>query len=147
MVHEMVPKWMSRCAKSVRKILCRKWPPSTDPWHFLKEFNKEMSGSVLCGHFRHNILRTFLVHHANHLGTISWTMGPDFAPVFDTILYAHVWYIRPTIWTPFHGPNGHPPPSLPFPSPRPRTPPSPPPLDLSSPVVCSLAHHWAGLFV
>ena len=30
-------------------------------------------GSVLCAHFRHNILRTFLVHHANHLGTISWT--------------------------------------------------------------------------
>ena len=92
----------------MRKILCRKWPPSTDPWHFLKEFNKEMSGSVLCGHFRHNILRTFLAHHANHLGTISWTMAPCFAPIFDTIFCAHFWYIRPTIWAPFHGPNGHP---------------------------------------
>ena len=70
-------------------------------------------GSVLCAHFRHNILRTFLVHHANHLGTISWTQ-----------------------WTPSL--------SLPFPSPPPRTPPCPPTLDLSSPVVCSLAYHWAG---
>ena len=128
----------------MRKILCRKWPPSTDPWHFLKEFNKEMSGSVLCAHFRHKILRTFLAHHANHLGTISWTMGPYFAPIFDTRFCAHFWYIMPTIWAPFHGPSGHHPPSLPFPSPPPRTPPSPPPLDLSSPVVCSLAYHWAG---
>ena len=32
-----------------------------------------MSGSLLCGHFRHHFLRPFLAHHGNHLGTISWT--------------------------------------------------------------------------
>ena len=77
-----------------------------------------MSGSVLCAHFRHKILRTFLAHHANHLGTISWTMGPYFAPIFDTRFCAHFWYIMPTIWAPFHGPSGHHPPpflSLPLP--------------------------------
>ena len=92
----------------MRKILCRKWAQSTDPLISLLNSLRKCHGSVLGGHFRHNILRTFLAHHANHLGPISWTMGPDFAPAFDTIFCAHVWYIRPTIWAQFHGPNGHP---------------------------------------
>ena len=127
----------------MRKILCRKWPPSTDPWHFLKEFNKEMSGSVLCGHFRHKFLRTILAHHANHLGTISWTMGRTLRP-FSTQ------YFAPMFGTSCQ-PSGHhfmdpvdtiPPPFLPFPSP------SHPSLSAPSgslfPSRCSLAYHWAG---
>ena len=92
----------------MRKILCRKWPQSTDPLISLFNSLRKCHGSVLCGHFRHIILRTFLAHHDIHLGTISWTIGPYFAPIFDTIFCAHFWYIMPTIWAPFHGPNGPP---------------------------------------
>ena len=92
----------------MRKNLCRKWPQSTDPLISLLNSLRKCHGSVLGGHFRHNILRTLLAHRDIHLGTLSWTMGPYFAPIFDTIFCADFWYIMPTIWAPLHGPNGHP---------------------------------------
>ena len=92
--------------------------------------------TIFCAHFWHIMPSIWAPFHGPSVRTLRPFSTHFFAPIFGTSCqpFGHH-FMDPvgTIPLPF--------PSLPLP---PRTPPSSPPLDLSSPVVCSLAYHWAG---